>query len=65
MWVIKMWVIYPKKFFDCNRSLAPKIWNYITSFTSFSKQIDVQENDVGKMPEKTVIKTTGKRRTAG
>ena len=65
MCVIKVWVIYPKKFFDCNRSPAPKIWNYITSFTSFSKHIDVQENDVGKMPGKTMIETTCKQRTGG
>ena len=65
MCVIKMWVISPKKFFDCNRSPAPKIWNYITSFTSFPKHIDVQENDVGKMHGKTTIKTTGKQRTTG
>ena len=65
MWVIKMWVIYPKKFFDCNRSPARKIGNYITSFTSFSKHIDVQENDGRKMHGKTMIKTTGKQRTEG
>ena len=65
MCVIKMWMIYPKKFLDCNRSLAAKIWNYIALFTSFSKHIDVQENDVGKMRGKTMIKTTGKQRTEG